>query len=433
MESAPIILPRITIQHDFQSVITDVREGTVPSEEFWISCYKLNEPSVHGKVFAELDEIDRNKVNLDSRGGVVVIYGDSPHYNISCPQLGITPTKIRVPSRSFSGSSSGLQRITAFDISPDGTQFATGGHDGTVLLQPTNLPRYENKSKPHVSTITSLRFFPSSRVLLTAGADFSLSILPAKLEASESLISPARTLRGHTRSVTDTAIIAKGRNVLSSAKDGTLRLWDVSAGNSIRTIGSNHWTPIYSISLGIKGTATFGTPNPDGEPPSPPTPIEPNQNEVETGDKVVFCALSDGSLEAFDLGTKLSVHKNKVGVRALTTVSYSPEHSLVATGSINGVVTVFDTRSLAAPVTSFVRGDSSIEDIVFTSSGVEDAGVGVVIGTEDGLSYVASVRPEGPAVLSELVGTDCDAIRVVRVSSDGAIWSAGDDGIIRRY
>jgi hypothetical protein len=67
-----ITLPIATVQHDFQSVITDVREGIVPSEEFWISCYKLNEPSVHGKVHAELDETDRNSVTLQSRDGVEI-------------------------------------------------------------------------------------------------------------------------------------------------------------------------------------------------------------------------------------------------------------------------------------------------------------------------------------------------------------------------
>lgn len=70
--SSPIILPSITIQHDFPSVITDVREGTVPSEEFWISCYKLQEHSVHGKTLVELDDTDRNQINLKSREGVEI-------------------------------------------------------------------------------------------------------------------------------------------------------------------------------------------------------------------------------------------------------------------------------------------------------------------------------------------------------------------------
>lgn len=56
--------------------MTDVREGTVPSEDFWISCYHQNEPSVHGKVRAELDEGNRHLVLLKGRDGVQIERGD---------------------------------------------------------------------------------------------------------------------------------------------------------------------------------------------------------------------------------------------------------------------------------------------------------------------------------------------------------------------
>jgi len=72
----PIFLPITTVQHDFEVVVTDVREGTVPSEDFWISCYHQNEPSVHGKVRAELDEGDRHLVLLNGRDGVQIERGD---------------------------------------------------------------------------------------------------------------------------------------------------------------------------------------------------------------------------------------------------------------------------------------------------------------------------------------------------------------------
>ena len=71
----PIFLPITTVQHDFEAVATDVREGTVPSEDFWISCYHQNEPSVHGKVRAELDEKDRHLVLLEGRDGVQIERG----------------------------------------------------------------------------------------------------------------------------------------------------------------------------------------------------------------------------------------------------------------------------------------------------------------------------------------------------------------------
>ena len=72
----PISLPITTVQHDFETVLTDVREGTVTSEDFWISCYHKNEPSVHGKVRAELDEKDRQLVSLKGRDGVQIERGD---------------------------------------------------------------------------------------------------------------------------------------------------------------------------------------------------------------------------------------------------------------------------------------------------------------------------------------------------------------------
>lgn len=61
---SPMILPVITIQHTFPEVIQEVLDGIIPSDKFWVSCYKTSEPSVHAKVHVELDEINRNLVNL---------------------------------------------------------------------------------------------------------------------------------------------------------------------------------------------------------------------------------------------------------------------------------------------------------------------------------------------------------------------------------
>ncbi|KAF9652621.1 WD40 repeat-like protein [Thelephora ganbajun] len=429
----PIFLPIATVQHDFETVVTDVREGTVPFEDFWISCYHQNEPSVHGKVRAELDEKDRHLVLLKGRDGVQIERGD---------QLSITKTRVVVPNRTYVSPKINLNprvptQITAFDISPDGSQTATGYDDGTVIFESTSVPtkKYQNMtSRVHAAYISSLRFFPSSRVLLTAGADFKLHILPAEQAEAVVPVSPVRTLMGHTRVVTDTAIVSKGRNVLSSAKDGTIRLWDVSSGRSIKTLSSARWAGINAISLGESGNSVFVQPHPDGEdhptvsPSQASTFIDPR--EVETTGKVVFAALQNGSFEVFDLGTKNSVHKYEVGKRVLNAISYSAVHDLLVTGSTDGVVTVFDTRHLSTPLTSFARNRASIEDLGIRGHTTDAE---VVVGTEDGLPYVAGVRPDGPQVHTELIGPDCDAVRMVRVTENGAIWTAGDDGTVRKY
>ena len=337
------------------------------------------------------------------------------------------------------------RKISAFDVAPDGSQFATGYDDGSIYIVSATSSRAPASvaRKCHLSTVTSVRFFPSSRVLLTAGGDFAMSILPAEPTSpnappnSEPIrITPVRTFKGHSRAITSTGIIARGRTILSGSKDATLRLWDVSSGAQIRMMGSAGFKPILATSLGERGEGAYSTP-PDGEPPAA-VPVSIDPREVETADKVVFCALANGTFQAFDLGTKLSVfHSQVVGSGApLHAITYSPTHNLVATGSGTGIVSVFDTRSLGMPLVSFSRNGASIEDLAFVSlSPMEgNAEVGLAIATEDGLPYVANVRPEGPSVRAELAGVDCDAVRAVRVGSNhGTVWTAGDDGVVRRY
>ena len=208
----------------------------------------------------------------------------------------------------------------------------------------------------------------------------------------------------------------------------------MSSGKSIKTFGSMEWTGINAISLGDTSDSVFGQPHPDGEDHPVGSASQArafiDPREVETTGKVVFAALQNGSFEVFDLGTKNPVHKCEVGKRALNAILYSAVNDLLVTGSTDGVATVFDTRQLSTPLTSFARNRASIEDLGIRGHTAEAE---VVVVTEDGLPYVAGIRPDGPQVHTELIGSDCDAVRVVRVTESGAVWTAGDDGMVRKY
>lgn len=333
--------------------------------------------------------------------------------------------------------------ISAFDIAPDCSQFAVGYGDGSVYIVPTSTTSTTatSVSKAHLNAITTVQFFPSSRVLLTAGVDFSLTILAAEPSAppagqkidAPTRVTPARTLKGHSRSVTSTAIISRGRNVLSGSKDGTVRLWDVSSGAQIRMMDPARYTGVLSMSAGEMGATAFvKAKSPDGEVQDLPLAVDPR--EVDTQDKAVFCGLVDGSFELFDLGAKLSAFRSTdKDAGALHAIAYAAENNLLATGSGTGLVRIYDTRSLSTPLAAFQRNAASIEDVAFVPSG-DGTGVGLAIATEDGLPYVAHIQPEGPSVRAELIGTDCDAIRRTRVrGGTGEIWLAGDDGVVRKY
>ncbi|KAF8890847.1 WD40-repeat-containing domain protein [Gymnopilus junonius] len=452
MTTSALTLPVVTIQPTFTEVIYDVQEGLIPYEKLWISCYKASETSVHAKVNAELDDRDRNRVNLTPiQGEIEVSQGVSGDYAVACRPLGIPPTRVVPPVQDYRdqerSSPSRPHRITAFNVSPDLSRFATGYLDGSVFLYPTSplkSPRHplipasvdvtKTKifSKPHLSGITSLKFFPSSRVLLSSGLDFSLTILSADLPESSSKygtrVSPVRTMRAHSRAVTDTAIIALGRNVVSSSLDSTIKLWDVSSGEVITSY--NTQSAVASISLGDRLPVP-----PDGEEAVPPTSND-SRELPETSYKVVFCGLESGTFQLFDLGFKKSVYLSPAPTSpsSVTSIAYSQSSNLLATGSSKGLVTIYDTRSLTTPLTSFRRLETSIEDLSFVQN--NGAEVSLAVATSDGLPYVASVVPEGPAVSAELVGVDCDSVRNVTVRSEGGkseVWCTSDDGVVRRY
>jgi len=379
--------------------------------------------------------------------GIEFVHRGGRSYTIACSRFNTGHVPVAVLSKSYIANSGQIsashpRKISAFDIAPDGSQYATGYDDGSIAITPTIstslAPNAYTTSKPHVSSITSLRFFPSSRVLLTSSIDFSLSILPAEplspTSSSQTMptrVAPARTFKGHSRAITSTSIISRGRTILSGSKDGTLRIWDVSSGAQIRTLGTSNYSAIASIASGERGEGAFERP-PDGGEPGVPLP--PDAREVETEGKIVACALHEGTFQIFDLSTKLSVFGSApVSKGNLQSIAYSPEASLIATGSSKGLISLYDTRALGSPLTTFQRNNASIEDLVFISPIGDPGGVGLAVGNEDGLPYVAAVRPEGPSVVAELIGSDCDPVRFVRVGPKKELWTAADDGIIRKY
>ncbi|KAJ7237751.1 WD40-repeat-containing domain protein [Mycena haematopus] len=413
--SRPWVLPVTTIQPTFLEVIEEVRSGFVSSDTFWVS------------LRVTLDEVNRDVVHLEASGNVKIEDAGKDNYVVFGPSPGFAETKILLPTHQYvdptRANPQHPHRITAFDIAPDGSQFTTGFLDGSVHIYGTatkNPPVETAFGKVHKSTTTSLQFFPSSRVLLSAGTDFTLCILPADPAPPSSALKPVRTLIGHTRSITSTAIVARGRNILSSSLDGTVRLWDVSSGEKIHILsaGGGRFSPVTSMSLGDRAASAL----------PPGAAAAPDPREVETDGKLLFCALQNKSFEAFDLGSRSSIYQSTPGASALTAISYAPDHSLLATGSSLGLVEVFDTRALGTPLTSFTRGEAGVTELSFGEDGKR-----LLVSTEDGLPFMARISATEPACVdAELVGADCDPVRKIRVVGHN-IWSAADDGIVRRY
>ena len=99
MDIDPLLLPVCSVQPDFLTVISDVNQGLVPEETFWLSCYKSGEPSVHGKVYTTLDEINRNLVRFQGREGVELTCSGEVSYSYSPPLILQVPPCALCPQR----------------------------------------------------------------------------------------------------------------------------------------------------------------------------------------------------------------------------------------------------------------------------------------------------------------------------------------------
>lgn len=282
--------------------------------------------------------------------------------------------------------------------------------------------------------LQSLRFFPSSKVLLSASSDLSLNIISAdpSPDASFPLLSVARTLKGHKSAVTDTHIVGVGRTVYSCGKDGSIRLWDVAeASKAGSTLASEGYNPMLKMAV-------------DGD-----------SNADEAGASVIHAALQNGTFNIFDARASRLVYASPPAAPArrdspsLLSIASDPLSHTFATGSAGGIVNVYDSRQLPTSslasnpqftipaLSSFKRSDSSIDDLSFvhpSDSGTASNTPKLLVATGDGFPFQVSLTAgERPIVVEEYAAHADEGVRSIRISARGDVWTAGDDGLARRY
>ncbi|KAG8931219.1 hypothetical protein FRC01_001669 [Tulasnella sp. 417] len=429
MSSGPEILalPQVTVQHDIGTVMDEVKQGTVLAEDAWVSCYLQGATSVHGKANVSLSNESSSKFILEGTDGISTTWVDRYSFQVSCPSLEIKDAKVRLPKTTFGELKAQYipKAIQAFDVSPNGALFVTGIDNGSISVQSASSSSSSappKTGKPHVSSITTLRFFPSNEVILAGSLDMSVSVISAVD------LSVPRKLKGHSRGVTDTAIVDRGRNVVSCAKDGTVRLWDVGGNKQIRMMGVESWSPILKMAYGA-------TPQALNLPTNGTTETALAEGEVGTQDKLLCCALQSGRFTLLDLGSKSPIYTSPASSSpALHSIALSDNY--LATGASNGLISLYDIRNLGSGTTDCEgllfrckRNDATIEDLSFVGNSQASTGIpDIVVATVDGLPFRLGYDGEKPYVVEELAGNDCDPVRVVRVLGE-KVWTAGDDGL----
>ncbi|GAA5994521.1 hypothetical protein JCM5350_004677 [Sporobolomyces pararoseus] len=449
------VLPQIALQPSTSSVYSDVADPDcdIAVEDVWISFYRQKQGeeaarSLHGKL--RITETDQPKeVEVTVREGSFEVTLLNPNaLQVSCDSLSIPSTRLLLPSSStnvpaptsskteeipapsFYSSSTG---IDCFAISNDRKRIVLGSRDGQCRV--VEVVAFEDAShkkikkgkevalRGHVGDITCVEFFPSNEVVLTASSDMSLRVFSTKDGTCP------RHLQGHTKRVTGTHILVggehKGREVLSSSLDGTLKLWDLSTGQNTQTWTLPH--PISALEV-ISSTEVVG------------------DNVLEG--KIALCGHSDGTISKISLfpsePTNSSVSttfKSSLNTSSIESLSYNPKTRILAAGSRNGIVGLFeiseDSPSEVDALTAWRRTEgSSINSVEWHA--VDDS---LLIASSDGLPYRVSIDRDETSgrievrLLDEFVGSNCDPCTEIFATAEGNVWISGGsgDGTLRVY
>lgn len=266
-------------------------------------------------------------------------------------------------------------------------------------------------------------------MILTASSDLSLRVF----RASDGL-NP-RVLKGHTRALTSVSILGIGKQVVSSSKDGSVRVWEVGSAKEVRKWETSGRKAILKTIIveDAAGLSALGA-----------------QNQ----ERCVLAITATG-LEVFDWEADAGVaggtrKTGEWGIGSnLVSAAYDPSTGTLATGHANGVISLRRLDDLEA-VTIVTRNEASVYSLLWDEGDL-------LVGTASGLpcrlavkmqAQRRDVRGEGAEELpggegrkggyrvstkEEYAGWEAVGVETWTRGLDGSVWCAGGEGGIRRY
>lgn len=242
----------------------------------------------------------------------------------------------------LTGHSGTLSSVNALAISPDDYTLASASDDKIIKLWDLNTQKVLATLSGHSQAVKSVAFSPDGKILATAGDDKTIKLW--QVETLQEIC----TLLGHLQAVKSVAFSPDGQILASGSWDKTIKLWDVNTGTEICTL-TGHQLKVNSVAF------------------SPQGQLLASASYDRTIRLWQIPKRGEGTLiqnrPCYSLLSTLSGH-----AWAVLTVAFSPDGQILATGSDDNTIKLWEVNT-GQLICTLVGHSWSVVAVAFTADG----------------------------------------------------------------
>jgi WD40 repeat protein len=336
------------------------------------------------------------------------------------------------------------EEVTSLAFNPDGEILASGSGDRTVWLW--DVKTHQPLGEPligHTGPVFSVAFSPNGKIIASASWDSTVQLW--NKESHQPLSEP---LTGHTGAILSVAFSPDGKVFASASWDRTVLLWDMAERQRLGTFLNGHNDEVTSLAFSPDGQtlASGGCSYADGKCDEGDVQLWNMTSHELLGkpftkysEKVTSVAFSpdgtvlasgsaDGTVQFWDMATgqlvaePLGQHSGEV-----TSIAFSPDGKVLASGSADKTVRILDIATYRLWVDPLSGHSNRVTSLAFNPNGTVLAS-----GSADGTVQLWDA--ETYQLLKEPLTKHSDQVTSVAFSPDGTVLASGSaDGTVQLW